>query len=329
MTAPVSLVQHGPIARIEIDNPPVNALSHAVRSQLIAAVTEAGHTRAQAIAIVGRGRSFISGADIAELEHPVLAPGLLELEEACRLAPQPVIAVMHGMVLGGGMVVAYCADFRIAAPGTLFGMPEVKLGLLATFGGTQFLPRLVGMPAALKLLIGAEPIDLKEAQQIGFVDAVGDLEMALKMATQLSKRPVRNIAAEPASVALAAISRYETALDPEWQAPQATLEAVRVGVESGLEAGLASEAALFESLRASRQSQILRRHFFASRALARLAGRDIVLAELRKIGPDRNALRRAAQNMIDSGQLPDPAVADAVIVEALALPAWRADLMLD
>lgn len=329
MTAPVSLVQRGPVACIEIDNPPVNALSHAARSQLIAAVAEAGRSEAQAIAIVGKGRNFIAGADIAELEHPVRAPGLLELEEACRLAPQPVIAVMHGMVLGGGMVVAYCADFRIAAPGTLFGMPEVKLGLLATFGGTQFLPRLVGMPAALKLLIGAEPIDLKEAEEIGFVDAVGDLQMAVTMAPRFSKRPVRNIAGEPAKAALAAISRYETALDPEWQAPQATLEAARAGVEHGLEAGLALEATLFETLRASRQSRVLRRYFFASRALARHPERDIALARFRKIGPDRGELRRAAQNMIDKGELTDTAVADAAIVEALALPAWRADLLLE
>jgi 3-hydroxyacyl-CoA dehydrogenase len=329
MTAPVSLIQRGPVACIEIDNPPVNALSHTVRSQLIAAVNEAGRSRAQAIAMVGKGRSFISGADIAELERPVLAPGLLELEEACRLTPQPVIATMHGVVLGGGMVVAYCADFRIAAPGTLFGMPEVKLGLLATFGGTQFLPRLVGMPAALKLLIGAEPIDLEDAQAIGFVDAVGDLETAMTMAGRLSKRPVRNIVAEPAQTALAVINRYEAEIDPEWQAQQATLEAARVGVESGLEAGLAREAELFETLRASRQSRIMRRYFFASRTLARLTGRGDVLARLRRIGTDRDALRRAAQAMIDSGELPDTAVADAAIVEACELSAWRADLMLD
>jgi 3-hydroxyacyl-CoA dehydrogenase len=329
MTAPVLLSRRGLLACIEIDNPPVNALSHAVRSQMIAAVNEAARSNAQAIAIFSRGRSFISGADIAELDRPVLAPGLLELEEACRLASQPVIAVMHGMVLGGGMVVAYCADFRIAAPGTQFGMPEVKLGLLATFGGTQFLTRLVGMKAALELLIGAEPIDLERAQAIGFVDAVGDVNTAMAMASGIVKRPVRAIAPEPAQTALAEIRRHEVELDPEWQAPQATLTAARIGVESGLETGLIREAELFEALRASRQSLVLRRHFFASRALARLAARDNVVTRLREVGTNRDALRRVAQGMIDSGELPDAAVADAAIVAALYLPAWHAHVMVD
>ncbi|BBE32469.1 enoyl-CoA hydratase/isomerase family protein [Sphingosinicella microcystinivorans] len=326
---PILLSRRGTFACIEIDNPPVNALSHAVRSQMIDAVNEAARSDVKAIVIMGRGRSFISGADIAELDHPVLAPGLLELEEACRLASQPVIAVMHGMVLGGGMVVAYCADFRIAAPGTQFGMPEVKLGLLATFGGTQLLPRLVGMKAALELLIGAEPIDLEQARAIGFVDAVGDINTAMVKASGIPKRPVRGIAPEPAQTALREILRLEASVDPEWQAPQATLTAARVGVESGLEAGLAHEAKLFEALRASWQSYILRRHFFANRTFTRLAARDSIVVRLNEVGDDRDALRRMAQHMIDSGELPDAAVADAAIVAALDLPAWHAHLMID
>jgi 3-hydroxyacyl-CoA dehydrogenase len=287
MTASVLVSHRGGLACVEIDNPPVNALSHAVRSQLIDAVYEAGQSDAQAIAIIGKGHNLIAGADIAELDRPVQAPGLLELENACRLAPKPVIAVMHGMVLGGGMVVAYCADYRIAAPGTQFGMPEVKLGLLATFGGTQFLPRLVGMKAALDLLIGAEPISLEQARAIGFVDAEGDITVATQMAPELVKRPVRSLLPESAQSALAEIVRHESCVDPDWEAPRATLSAARVGVESGLEAGLNREAELFEALRASRQSQVLRRHFFASRSLARLAMRDEVEERLRKVGMDR------------------------------------------
>lgn len=329
MNAPLSLVRHGTLALIETDNPPVNALAHHVRAALIDAVTEAGRSDADAIIIACKGRTFFSGADIAELDHPVRTPGLLELEEACRLAPQPVIAVMHGSVLGGGMVVAYCADYRIAAPGTIFGMPEVKLGLLATFGGTQFLPRLVGMTAALDLLIGANPIDLATAQAIGFVDAIGTLDSAMAMSSPLQKRPVRFMQLEPTQIALTQIDRFAKGLDADWEAPHATLDAARIGVVQGLEAGLAREAELFERLRASRQSRILRRHFFADRALNKIGLAKETVLQLRATGGERQQLRVLGQALIDQDILSSAELVDAAIVRALGWPAWKADVMLD
>lgn len=329
MNAPVTLDRHGAFALIVTNNPPVNALAHHVRTALINAVAEAARSDAAAIVIACKGRTFFSGADIAELDYPVRTPGLLELEDACRLAPQPVIAVMHGTVLGGGMVVAYCADYRVAASDTLFGMPEVKLGLLASFGGTQFLPRLVGMKAALDLLIGANPVDLATAQAIGFVDAVGDLESTMAMAGPLQKRPVRHIQPEAAPMALAQINHFAAHLDPDWDSPHATLEAARVGVVSGLDAGLAREVELFEELRASRQSQILRRHFFADRALNKIALEAGILSKMRATGGDRKQLRALGQRLINQGVLPSVAVVDAAIVRALGWPAWKADVMMD
>lgn len=329
MNAPLSLVRHDALALIEIDNPPVNALAHHVRTALIDAVSEAGRSDADAIIIACKGRTFFSGADIAELDHPVRKPGLLELEEACRLAPQPVIAAMHGSVLGGGMVVAYCADYRVAAPGTIFGMPEVKLGLLATFGGTQFLPRLVGMAAALDLLIGANPIDLVTAQAIGFVDAIGNLDSAMAMSRPLQKRPVRYMQQESKQIALTQIDRFATGLDTDWEAPHATLDAARTGVVEGLEAGLAREAELFEQLRASRQSHILRRHFFADRALNKVSLAKEIVLQLRATGGQRQQLRALGQALIDQDILPSAELVDAAIVRTLGWPAWKADVMLD
>ena len=329
MNAPVTLNRHGAFALIETNNPPVNAMAHHVRVALIDAVAQAARSDAAAIIIACKGRTFFSGADIAELDYPVRTPGLLELEEACRLAPQPVIAVMHGSVLGGGMVVAYCADYRVAAPGTIFGMPEVKLGLLATFGGTQFLPRLVGMTAALDLLIGANQIDLAASQAMGFVDAIGNLDSTMAMSSPLQKRPVRFMHPEPTQLALTQIDRFATGLDTDWEAPHATLNAARTGVVEGLEAGLARESELFEQLRASRQSHILRRHFFADRALNKIVLAKEVELQLRATGGERRQLRALGQALIDQYILPSAELVDAAIVRTLGWPAWKADVMMD
>ena len=340
MENPVRHLRRGRVAVIETDNPPVNALSRQVRDGLVAAVGEAARSDANAILLHCAGRTFFSGADIAELNRPLEGAGLLALAEACAAAPQPVIAAMHGSVLGGGVVVAYCADYRLAAAGTRFGLPEVKLGLLASFGGTQYLPRLLGLVAATDLLINAEPIGADQALRIGLLDIIsgGDLlEAGLAQAARLPpKRSVARLEWSEGDLAdgVRLLDRLEAdiiARTPGWEAPLATIAAIRAGLVGGLEAGLAEEARLFELLKQSRQSAILRRLFFAERRLARLGLSD-ERAELllgASGGPydiNREDEQRTAIRAIGAGRFGDPDLADAAVVRVLGWPIWKADI---
>ena len=138
MSSPVTLDRHGNIALITLDNPPVNAIAHPVRAALLAAIVEADEDPAiQAIVLHGAGRNFIAGADIREMDQPAKPPLLNDVLlrlEGCR---KPVIAALHGAVLGGGLEVALASHFRCAAENVQLGFPEVKLGLLPGSGGTQ------------------------------------------------------------------------------------------------------------------------------------------------------------------------------------------------
>lgn len=340
MDSPVQLRRHGAVAVVETDNPPVNALSREVRDGLFAAVGEAARSDAAAILLSCAGRTFFSGADISELDRPLEGAGLLALAEVCAAAPQPVVAALHGSVLGGGVVVAYCADVRIAAPGTRFGLPEVKLGLLATFGGTQFLPRLLGIEAAMDLLLAGEPISADEALKIGLIDAIaaGDLLAAglARAAEQPAKRPIAGIDWMEGDLAdgAALLDRLEddvAARAPGWEAPLATIAAVRAGLVGGLEAGLAEEARLFDQLKQSRQSAVLRRLFFAERKLARAGLRDgqveqLLAASGGPYDPAQELAQRAAIQAIGFEPFGGADVADAAVVRALGWPIWKADL---
>jgi len=337
---PVKLLRSGQFAVIETHNPPVNALSRDVRDGLVNAVDEAGRSDALAIMLHCTGRTFFSGADISELDRPLEGAGLLALAEACAAAPQPVIAALHGSVLGGGVVVAYCADFRIARDDTSFGLPEVKLGLLATFGGTQYLPRLLGLRAALQLLTSGEPIDTKSALAIGLVDGLfsGDpIEASLALAADLPpKRPVAQLGWSDSDLAdgkdlLDLTEAAVCAQSPGWEAPLATIAAVRMGLVYGLQAGLAEEARLFDLLKMSRQSAILRRLFFAQRRLARTGMSDAQATRLFNAagGPYSRARedeQRAALRAIGPEPFGGPELADAAVVRVLGWPIWKADL---
>ena len=159
MSNPVSLERHGSVALITIDNPPVNAINHAVRSGLLQAVVEADDDSSiQVIVLHGAGRNFIAGADIREMDQPPKEPLLNDVllrVESCR---KPVVAALHGAVLGGGLEVALASHYRCATEDAQLGFPEIKLGLLPGAGGTQRLPRLIGVQAALDMMISGETI---------------------------------------------------------------------------------------------------------------------------------------------------------------------------
>jgi len=176
MSSPVRYELQDNIGIITVDNPPVNALSHAVRQGLLDAITAAGSDSSEAVVIICDGRTFIAGADIKEFGKPFKEPGLPDLLNTIEACEKPVIAAIHGTALGGGFETALAAHYRCAVPSAKVGLPEVKLGLLPGAGGTQRTPRLAGVKASLDLFISGAPIKAAQAKSIGLIDKIVDDE---------------------------------------------------------------------------------------------------------------------------------------------------------
>ena len=175
MSRAVSYKAEGGIAWLCVDNPPVNALSQAVRRGLLQGLQRAADERCQLIIIHCAGRTFMAGADIRELGRGTLPPGLPAVTSAIAQSPVPVLAAMHGNALGGGLEIAMAAHWRMAATrATRLGLPEVNLGLMPGAGGTQRLPRLVGAANALQMIAFGRPIDAERALEWGLIDAICD-----------------------------------------------------------------------------------------------------------------------------------------------------------
>jgi 3-hydroxyacyl-CoA dehydrogenase len=163
--------RRGRVEVIVIDHPPVNALAQPMRAALLAAVEAAEADPAvRAIVIHGAGRHFVAGADIREFDHEPRAPLLNDVLLRIEAAAKPVIAALHGSVLGGGFELALACHYRVAAPDVSFGLPEIRLGLLPGSGGTQRLPRLIGAAPALERMLSGDPVDPERARALDFVD---------------------------------------------------------------------------------------------------------------------------------------------------------------
>ncbi|QFU08012.1 Fatty acid oxidation complex subunit alpha [Rhodobacteraceae bacterium THAF1] len=171
MTNPVRYETEGQIAVITVNNPPVNALGHAVRQGLMDAANRfAGDDAAQIAVIVGAGRLFLGGADISEFGKTPQDPILPDVIDRIEALEKPVVAAIHGAALGGGLEVALGCHYRVALKGAKIGLPEVGLGILPGAGGTQRTPRLTGVEDALDLIVSGKPVDATRAQVIGLVD---------------------------------------------------------------------------------------------------------------------------------------------------------------
>ncbi len=158
---------------ITIDSPPVNALSARVRHGLHEGFRAfAADEAVKAVVLICAGRTFCAGADISELGKPMQGPGLLEVFDIIETGTKPVVAAIHGTALGGGYEFALICHYRIAVPSAKVGLPEVNLGLLPGGGGTQRLPRLVGIEAALELLTSGEQVPAPRALELGMIDAL-------------------------------------------------------------------------------------------------------------------------------------------------------------
>src|SRR5271168_3820577 len=191
--------KRGEVGIIWINNPPVNAISVGVRVAMIDGATKLAQDAEIKVGVLAcEGRTFMAGADITEFGKPPLSPGLHEALRSLENSAKPIVAAIFGTALGGGLEVALACHYRVAVATAKVGLPEVKLGILPGAGGTQRLPRLIGVEAALDLIVSGDPVPAPHAAKLGVIDEIveGDLlEGALAFARKLiaQKAPPRKI----------------------------------------------------------------------------------------------------------------------------------------
>ncbi|HEY8612927.1 MAG TPA: 3-hydroxyacyl-CoA dehydrogenase NAD-binding domain-containing protein [Roseomonas sp.] len=276
---PVTATNEDGVLVIRVVNPPVNALSAAVRGGLSRAAGMAGSDPAiRAVVVTAEGRTFIAGADISEFGKPPVPPSLPEVVASLEALSKPVVAAINGAALGGGLEVALGCHARVAAPSARLGLPEVKLGLLPGAGGTQRLPRLIGAVPALRIMTSGNPVPASEAQALGLVEEVAEdvlaaaKALALRLADAALPIPARDrtdLGPREAFEAEAAALLRKNADNPSIAA---CVDAVRTTFEKPFDEGMAVERAHFLRLRDDPRSKALRHVFFAERAASRIPG---------------------------------------------------------
>jgi 3-hydroxyacyl-CoA dehydrogenase len=293
----VEFEKHGPIAAIALNNPPVNALGLAVRQGLMRALEKAeADSEIRAIVIFGRGRGFSGGADIREFGALRPEPRLGQIIDRIEASAKPVIAAIHGMAMGGGCEVPLGCHYRVAAPDLRMGLPEVKLGLLPGAGGTQRLPRLIGIAVALDMIVGGDAVDAATAKKLGLVDAVieGDLlRSAIEFVHGIvadGKGPHRTgeitLDVEGAEEIFTKARAKAAQRSRGLIAPERCIASVENATRMPLAEALEQERAYFAELEASQQSAALRHLFFAEREAHRIPGiaKDIATRPVGKLG---------------------------------------------
>ena len=297
MSELVNLTAEGRIAVIEINSPPVNALSQNVRQGIMEQLHIAiDNKTVEAIVLICAGRTFIAGADIREFGLPPKKPHLPEVVAALEASPKLLVAAIHGTALGGGFEVALGCHYRVASVDARVGLPEVKLGLLPGAGGTQRLPRLIGVQAALPIIMSGDPVAAENGEALGAIDHVvhGDLlGEAISYTEQLlnENAPLRrlsDIEINPQSVPESYYAEFRTANAGKMRgffAPGRIIAAIQAATELPFEKGMKRERELFTECMQSPQSVALRHVFFAERQAARVAGlaRDTTLRSIKRV----------------------------------------------
>ncbi|MRX35842.1 3-hydroxyacyl-CoA dehydrogenase NAD-binding domain-containing protein [Aminobacter sp. MDW-2] len=278
----VSVAKQGNILVATVDNPPVNALSHSVRSGLIKAVkaleSDAG---ARAMVILCEGRTFIAGADITEFKKPMVAPLLGEVIDTLDAATKPIVAAIHGTALGGGLEVALACSYRIAVESAKVGLPEVKLGILPGSGGTVRLPRLAGVEQALAMISEGGQITARDALEKGIVDEVVSSELKAAAVTFAEKviaggaklRRTSDLPVPAFDPAVLETSRATLAKKYKgFNAPLAAVDLVKMVTETPVAEAIALEYQTCKELLVSPQSKALRHIFAAEREALKIDG---------------------------------------------------------
>ena len=285
MSQIVTLERRGEIEIITIDNPPVNVFYHAVRAALMDALVEADASDSRAIVLRCAGRTYVAGADITEFGKPPQDPLLPDLLNRIENCSKPVIAALHGTALGGGLESAIASHYRIAVPDARLGFPEVLLGLLPGAGGTQRVPRLMGVEVALAFIVAGKPISADVALASGLIDRIAEgnlLEAALAYAQELadngavprcsSKLPIDldSVAENFFEQKRAAVARKTRGVP----APQRIIDCVEAATKLDFRQGSVFEREKFMELMNSPESAGLRHVFFAERQASKIEGID-------------------------------------------------------
>lgn len=282
MSQVVSYELLGNIGVISVNNPPVNALAQVVREGILNAVTEAQGDASEAIVLRCEGRTFIAGADITEFGKPPKAPGLPDVLSAIENSSKPVIAAIHGTALGGGFEVTLACHYRCALASAKVGLPEVNLGLLPGAGGTQRVPRIAGVKAALDMITTGKPVPAAGAKAMGLIDEIvegDDLQAAaIAYANELLKsgaplKRIRDITIDPESIepGFFDAARKKLAQRARGQiAPDRIVSCIEAAVNLPMDEGLQRERELFSELVKSPESAAMRHIFFAERQAAKV-----------------------------------------------------------
>lgn len=290
----VTTERHDDVLVILVDNPPVNSLSWHVREGIDTHIKEAmADAGVKAVVLRCAGRTFIAGADITEFGKPPRGPDFNEVLNMIEAAPKPVVAAIHGTALGGGLETAMACHYRIAVPSAKLGVPEVKLGLLPGGGGTQRLPRLVGVEAAATMCSLGDPISAGKACEIGLVDRVAGEDNlaadAIAFARELISKGPRATRDLPVKGDVAIIEKLKAENARKWkgfEAPYANLACVEAATRLPFDEGRTFERAEFMKLMTGSQSAAQRYMFFAEREAAKIDGlpKDTALRDIKKVG---------------------------------------------
>lgn len=287
------------VAVITLNNPPVNGLGYSTRAGVMDGLDRALQDRAvMAIVLTGAGRAFSGGADITEFNTPkaLQEPSLHTLIAAVEASAKPVVAAVHSVVMGGGLELALGAHYRIAAPGTQVALPEVKIGLLPGAGGTQRLPRALGLETALNMIVSGAAVPSEQLAKSGLFDemAEGDLlEAAVALARRVGAKAgphprVRDRKIEhPNAAGFIQFARNSArAAAPQYPAPHKCIDAIEAGVLKGFDQGLIDEREGFVALVQTPESRALRHAFFGERAASKIPDvpADTPVREIRKLG---------------------------------------------
>jgi 3-hydroxyacyl-CoA dehydrogenase len=270
----------GAIAVISLNSPPVNALSAKVRDGLADAFRQAAAaTETNAIVLICEGKTFIAGADITEFGKPLQGISLRDLEDVIENTPKPVIAAIHGTALGGGLEVALCAHYRVAVPSAKCGLPEVNIGLLPGAGGTQRLPRIVGVEVALDMVTSGRHVPAKQCLEMGLVDELApegqlrDAAIAFAQKVLAENRPLRKVRDSNAKVEAARghpeifekFRKENGRRFRGFKAPEACVQCLEAAVNLPFDEGMKRERELFMEMYNDPQSKAQQYAFFAER----------------------------------------------------------------
>ena len=273
------------IAILTLNSPPVNALSAQVREGLHEGIKKAKDDKSvEAIVLICKGRTFIAGADITEFGKEPQGPSLFEALDMIENSNKPVIAAIHGTALGGGLEVALTCHYRIAIPSAKCGLPEVQLGLLPGAGGTQRLPRVVGVEKALQMVTSGQHVSAKECLKMGLVDELASEEKLLEDAVILAKKIVSekrplvkirdmNEKVDAAKGNETIFSEFRKSIARRargFLAPEYNIQCIEAAVNLPFDEGIKTERKLFMELVTSNQSAAQRYAFFAQRQVAKI-----------------------------------------------------------